>query len=105
MYKHILVPIAPDHGADSASALQAARLLADSDARITALAVADEIPGYVVQQLPEGLLENTRAAMLAALKADLGGVKDVKADVVTGHAARTITDYADTHDADCRIIS
>ncbi|MCB4458390.1 universal stress protein [Leisingera sp. McT4-56] len=105
MYKNILVPIAPDHGADSASALQAARLLADSDARITALTVADEIPGYVVQQLPEGLLENTRAEMLAELKADLGGVAGVKADVVTGHAGRTITDYAEAHGADCIVIA
>ncbi|MEX0301483.1 MAG: universal stress protein [Leisingera sp.] len=105
MYKNILVPIAPDHGADSASSLEAARLLADSDGRITALTVADEIPGYVVQQLPEGLLENTRAEMLTALKADLGGVKDVKADVVTGHAGRTIVDYADAHGADCIVIA
>ncbi|UWQ81798.1 universal stress protein (plasmid) [Leisingera sp. S132] len=105
MYKHILVPIAPDHGANTARPLEAARLLADSDARITALTVADEIPGYVVQQLPKGLLEGTRAEMLAELKADLGGVKDVKADVVTGHAGRTITDYADTHGADCIVIA
>ena len=105
MYKNILVPIAPDHGADSANALEAARLLADSEARITALTVADEIPGYVVQQLPEGLLENTRGEMLAALKADLGGVAGVNADMVTGHAGRTIVDYADAHGADCIVIA
>ncbi|KIC15218.1 universal stress protein [Leisingera sp. ANG-Vp] len=105
MYKHILVPIAPEHGADTARSLEAARLLADGGARITALTVADEIPGYVVQQLPEGLLENTRAEMLTALKADLGGVKDVKADVVTGHAGRTINDYAEAHGADCIVIA
>ncbi|WP_027255925.1 universal stress protein [Leisingera aquimarina] len=105
MYKNILVPIAPDHGADSASSLQVARLLADNDARITALTVADEIPGYVVQQLPEGLLEDTRAEMLTALKSDLGGVKDIKADVVTGHAGRTINDYAEAHGADCIVIA
>ncbi|KIC32306.1 universal stress protein [Leisingera sp. ANG-S5] len=105
MYKHILVPVAPDHGANTARSLEAARLLADSDARITALTVADEIPGYVVQQLPEGLLEGTRAEMLESLKADLGGVTDVKADVVTGHAGRTITDYAEAHGADCIVIA
>ncbi|MFY0312089.1 universal stress protein [Leisingera sp. D0M16] len=105
MYKNILVPIAPDHAANTASALEAAYLLADKDGRITALTVADEIPGYVVQQLPEGLLENTREEMLAALKADLGGVKGVKAEVVTGHAGRTIVDYADAHGADCIVIA
>lgn len=105
MYKHILVPIAPDHGADTARSLEAARLLADSGARITALTVADEIPGYVQHQLPAGLLDTTRAEMLADLKADLGGVAGVTADVVTGHAGRTITDYADAHGADCIVIA
>jgi len=105
MYTNILVPIAPDHGANTASALEAARLMAGNDGRITALTVADEIPGYVVQQLPQGLLENTRAEMLAALKADLGGVKGIKAEVVTGHAGRTITDYADAHGIDCIVIA
>ena len=105
MYKHILVPIAPDHGAETARAMEAARLLLDSSGRITALTVAEAIPGYVAQQLPEGLLAHTRDEMLTALKADLGGVKGVEAKVVSGHAGRTIVDYAKAHGADCIIIA
>lgn len=105
MYKNVLVPIAPDHGANTAAAMEAARLLAGSDGKITALTVAEAIPGYVVQHLPEGLLEHTHDEMLASLKADLGGVKNVKAEVVTGHAGRTIVDYADARGADCIVIA
>lgn len=69
------------------------------------MTVADEIPGYVVQQLPEGLLGDRHARVLAALKADLIEEAGVEAEVVTGHAARNITEFAESHGVDCIVIA
>ncbi|SEO03567.1 Nucleotide-binding universal stress protein, UspA family [Salinihabitans flavidus] len=105
MYKNILVPIAPDHTRDTGKALNVARMLADEGATITALTVIEMIPGYIESQLPAGQLERNRDEMVAWLKAELGGVKDVKAAVVSGHSGRTILDWAAEKEVDCIVIA
>lgn len=105
MYKNILVPIAADHNPDTGRALAAARLLADDGAKITALTVVEEIPPYVASQLPEGQLDHTREEVLIGLKGELGGATDVHPVVVTGHAARSILEYANEHGADCIVVA
>jgi len=105
MYKNILVAIALDHGHDSAGALDVARLLAEKGGSITALNVLEEMPGYVEQYLPEGHFKNRRAEIEAKLKAELGGVADVRPVVVSGHAGTTIVEYAAAHDIDCIVIA
>lgn len=103
MYKHVLVPIAGDQTPTSALAIKAARALADPGAKITALTVLEAIPAMVEVELPEGLLEENRVNLLDALKATVG--EGIESDVVIGHAARTINDYADKHDVDCIVIA
>ena len=105
MYHHIIVPIALDHGPNTAIALQIARALLADDRKITALHVIEAVPSYVAQYLPEGQEEKTRDAVQTALVAELGGVIDVKPAVVTGHAGRTIVEYAQEHGADCIVIA
>ncbi|KGB81886.1 universal stress protein [Rhodovulum sp. NI22] len=105
MYHHIIVPIALDHGPNTATALQIARALLADDGKITALHVIEAVPSYVAQYLPEGQEEKTRDAVQTALVAELGGVIDVKPVVVTGHAGRTIVEYAQEHGADCIVIA
>ncbi|MBC58721.1 MAG: universal stress protein [Confluentimicrobium sp.] len=105
MYHHIIVPIALDHGPNTAIALQIARALLADDGKITALHVIEAVPSYVAQYLPEGQEEKTRDAVQTALVAELGGVIDVKPAVVTGHAGRTIVEYAQEHGADCIVIA
>ncbi|MDY6859622.1 MAG: universal stress protein [Pseudomonadota bacterium] len=105
MYHHIIVPIALDHGPNTATALQIARALLADDGKITALHVIEAVPSYVAQYLPEGQEEKTRDAVQTALVAELGGVIDVKPAVVTGHAGRTIVEYAQEHGADCIVIA
>jgi len=105
MYKNILVPIAPDHSRDTGTALNLARRLLDEGGKITALTVVEAIPGYVAQYLPAGQIERNQAEIEAGLKAELGGAKDVKTDVVTGHSGQTIIDYATEKGVDCIIIA
>ena len=105
MYKKILVAIALDHSPDSGKALDVARLLAEDDATITALNVMEEIPAYVANEIPEELLANRRQEAEAKLKAELGGVTDVKPVVIGGHAGRTIVEIAANGEFDCIVIS
>ncbi len=105
MYKNILVPIALEHERDTGAAMNIAHRLLAEGGKIIALHVMEALPGYATQYLPEGHLENRHGEMMAALKAELGGVKDVTPVVVTGHAGRSITDYAEDHGIDCIVIA
>ena len=105
MYKNILVPIALEHERDTGAAMNIAHRLLAEGGKITALHVMEALPGYATQYLPEGHLENRHGEMMAALKAELGGVMDVTPVVVTGHAGRSITDYAEDHGIDCIVIA
>lgn len=105
MYKHILVPVAPDHPPNSGRAIEIAQSLLDEGGRITAITVVEAIPAYVSQQIPVDVMEGNREGLEAALKAELGGVKGVSTSVVTGHAATTILDQAEMLDVDCIVIA
>ena len=105
MYKNILVPIALEHERDASGALDIARRLLDEGGKITALHVLEALPGYATQYLPEGHQESRHDEMLASLKAELGGIKDVHPVVVTGHSGRTIVEYADDQGIDCIVIA
>ena len=86
-------------------AFEVARLLAEDDATITALHVIEEIPSYAATQIPDEVLIRRRPEAETELKAELGGVANVKPVVVSGHAGRTIVDYAKGSDIDCIVIS
>jgi len=105
MYKNILVPIALDHGPKSGEALAVARELLAEGGKITALTVMEAIPPYVSQYLPAEQEARAREETHSALLAELGGAGDVKVCVVTGHAGRTILDYAEEHGMDLIVIA
>ena len=105
MYKNILVPIALQHERDTGGAMDVAHRLLAEGGQITALHVMEAVPGYASQYLPEGHLESRHAEMQAALKAELGGVMDVKPVVISGHSGRSIVEYAEDHDIDCIVIA
>jgi nucleotide-binding universal stress UspA family protein len=105
MYKNILVPIAADHDPNTAAALNVARALASDGAKITALSVVEAMPGYIVNELPEGQMEKTMAEVKAGLNSDLAGASDVTVEVIEGHSARTILDYADSKAVDCIVMA
>lgn len=105
MYKNILVPIALDHDRDSNEALKIARVLADDDAKITALHVMEEIPSYVAQYLPAGQHAENIAAIKERLSKELEGVEGVVVDVVDGMAGHSIVEYAKQHQVDCIVVA
>jgi len=105
MYKNILVPIALDHARDTGRALEVARRLLSEGGVITALKVIEEIPAYVANYLPQGHAAALEEEIQTELKAELGGVADVKAVVMRGHAGQSIVDYAQAHDVDCIVIA
>jgi nucleotide-binding universal stress UspA family protein len=105
MYENILVATALDHAHDIAAAFDIARALAAGGASLTALHVLEEIPAYAAQYVPAEQAGTRHAEAEARLKAELGGVANVKPVVVSGHPGSTIVDYADDHDIDCIIIA
>ncbi len=105
MYDNILVPIAADHDPKLEEALAIARLLLSEGGRITVLTVIEHMPGFIRSQLPEGQMEETRAALEAGLKQDLAGAGDVDVKIVEGHSARTILDVATQVKAGMIVIS
>ncbi|WP_299865218.1 universal stress protein [uncultured Hoeflea sp.] len=105
MYKNILVAVALDQAHNSAAAFEVARALAAEGASITALHVLEEIPAYVAHYVPVEHAGSRRSEAEAGLKAELGGVADVKPVVMTGHAGPTIVSYAKEHGVDCIVIA
>ena len=105
MYRHVLVPIALDHGAGTDVALDVARLLRDEGGAITALTVLEPVPGFIANELPAGQIERTQTDVLAALKEETDGAEDVKCVVVSGHPGRTIVDFAIENGADCIVVA
>jgi universal stress protein F len=105
MYRNILVPVAPDHKQNTAKAVEIARVLRSNGGTITLLTVIEQVPGYLLQYMPEGQEEKNRAEAEVELKADAGGAKDLKVRAVTGHAGNSITDYAAEMAVDCIVIA
>ena len=106
MYKTIMVPIDLSHADKGKAMIEVAKAYADNDARIIVLNVVEEIPAYVVEQLPSGTLANSRDLA----KAQLQGVVDsatIKCEVIikSGHAYRTILETAEAQKADLIIIA
>ena len=104
MYKNILVPVALDHERDVKAALAVARCLAGEGAKITALTVIENVPSYIMAELPEGQIDRNREAAMEALKGEVGDT-EVNAVAVSGHSARSILDYAEGHGVDCIVIA
>lgn len=103
MYSNILVPVAGDHSGTTDAALAAARALAEEGATITALTVVEAIPTYVAAEIPHDITEEAKAHALAGLREYVG--EGIRAEVVSGHAARTINDFASARGVDCIVIA
>ena len=105
MYKNFLVPVALDKERDVGSAMKIARQLLDEGGKITALHVVEMIPEYVAAQMPDNFQDKRQSEAMASLKAELGGVGDVKVVVVVGHSGQAIQGYAEQHDCDCIVVA
>ena len=105
MYKHILLPMALEYNCHIRNAMEIAHRLLAEGGKITALHVMERVSGQIATYLPKDYQQTRRSEALATLKAELDGIGDAHADVLTGHPGRAIHDYAEQHDCDCIIMT
>ncbi|WP_037308763.1 universal stress protein [Ruegeria halocynthiae] len=103
MYKKILVPMALDHGI-SQHTLQVARALAATGSEIVALHVYEMPQGSVSAYLDKGVVADGFRAAASLLREKTEGLEGVTPEIIKGHTARTIIDYAKDNDCDCIVI-
>ena len=103
MYQKILVPLALNHGIASQT-LAAARALCAEGGQLTALHVYEVPQGSVSAYLREDAIQYGQHAAEKLLRERTEGLEGVTADIVRGHAYRSIIDYAEKGNFDCIVI-
>ncbi len=105
MYKHILIPVLFDERHDTQASYLAARALADEGAKFTVLNVIEAIPAYAASQIPADVLAKSRDQIEKNLKQSAQALPGASTALISGHAGRTIVDYASENDVDCIVIA
>ena len=103
MYKSIIVCLSLDHGISQRALSVADRLQAEGG-RITAVHVFEPVHSAVKLHVKEADIEKARQASEERLIQRLHNSKHVEAVTLVGHAARSVTEYAEKTGADCIII-
>ena len=104
MYRKILVPMALDHGV-SPQTLEIARALCANGGEIIALHVHEAPQGSVTAYLDEAAVKAGFERAQSMLQDKVAGLEGVTPEIVTGHSARTIIDYAKAGGIDCIVIA
>jgi nucleotide-binding universal stress UspA family protein len=103
MYKHIIVPMALDHGIGPNS-LKVARALLEEGGRITALHIYEAPQGMASAYLAEADVKAAYNRAKTTLADRVKDQPDVTPVIIKGHSGRDINDYAAEHKADCIVI-
>ena len=103
MYQNILAPLALDHGI-SEQTLAAAQRLCSEAGQITALHVYELPQGRAHAVLMEQYVTAGLEAAKALLREKTKAFPGIKADIIRGHAYRSIVDYAEKGGFDCIVI-
>jgi len=105
MYSKILVPVVfdPEHTHDEA--LEVAKSISAEGATVTILHVIEELPGYATRYVAGDFIEKSRADVKAKLDDIASELPGAEAMVITGHSARSILEWAETHGNDCIVVS
>jgi nucleotide-binding universal stress UspA family protein len=104
MYKTILVPIDLAHPDLGNEMLGMARKIGGNLCRIAALYVIPDVPGFVANELPTGLLRKQLVQAHAELKA-IAEEAGADSEVLTGHTPTKILEYAENIGADLIVIA
>ena len=105
MYKNILVPVLFDEKHDTQASYLAARALADEGAKFTVLNVMEAIPGYAASQIPADVMAKSRNQIEKNLNQSAQALPGASTVLLSGHAGRTIVDYASDNGIDCIVIA
>lgn len=103
MYKNILVPLALDHGISEIT-LSAAQTLCSEGGKITALHVYEVPRGTVSAFMGEQYIRAGLEAAQKLLIEKTNHIEGVTAEIVRGHAYRSIVEYAEKGGFDCIVI-
>ncbi len=103
MYRKILVPMALDHGV-SPETLKIASALKAEGGEVVALHVHEAAQGSVRAYLDDDAVKQGLARARKALEDKVRDIEGISTELVSGHTARTIIDYADANDVDCIVI-
>ncbi len=106
MYKSILVPIDLANAEKSQPMIEIARKLGGEGSQILLLNVVEEVPSWIANELPEGILEKSRQSARSELKAMVNAsVIKAKVEVRSGHPYKTILNVAEEVGTDLIIIA
>ncbi len=103
MYKHILVPMALDHGIADIT-MQIARTLLAEGGQITALHVHEAPNNSVGAYVDESVMKNAFSRAETEMNQRVADMDGVQAVTVQGHSGRTIVDTATSLKADCIVL-
>jgi nucleotide-binding universal stress UspA family protein len=106
MYKSILVPIDLANVEKSKPMIEVARKLGAEGSRIILLNVVEEVPSWIANELPAGILEKSSQSSRSELKAMANAaVIKVEVEIRSGHPYKTILTVADEMGTDLIIIA
>ncbi|WP_166416008.1 universal stress protein [Cochlodiniinecator piscidefendens] len=104
MYKHILVPVAPDHVNDCDAQLDVARRLLDEGGKISVLSVLEELPSYIGSYFSKEQLKESIATFGNELKTVMPS-DHITTHVLSGHPTNSVLNWAEKNNADCIIVA
>lgn len=103
MYNKILVPMALDHGV-SEQTIKVAQGLSGGSGEIIALHVYEAPQRSVAAYLDEAAVKESMELAKSNLAEKTAKYAGVRAELVQGHSARTIIDYAADNGIDCIVM-
>jgi nucleotide-binding universal stress UspA family protein len=106
MYKTILIPIDPAHGAKGEAMINVARSMGGEDTQVLLLSVVEGVPSYIEAQIPREIIDKTKESAETALEdiAKTAGLK-ARTEVRSGQAHNVILAFAEEVGADLIIVA
>jgi nucleotide-binding universal stress UspA family protein len=103
MYRKILVPMALDHGV-AAETVKVAQALLEEGGQIRALHVHEAPNSSATAFIDEDVIHQAVERARGRLEARAMELGDLPHTLLTGHAARSIVDYAKREGVDCIVL-
>ena len=103
MYNKIIVALGLDHGHGS-RAMETARRLKSSGGKIYAVHVVEPVPGFASYYLPPDHEQEVQKTVKAEIAERVGDQDDAEVVILSGAPGRTLTEFAESVDADCIIV-
>jgi nucleotide-binding universal stress UspA family protein len=104
MYNNILIPVALGHGIDVKNAITIARRLQADGAKITLVAVLEDIPSYVAEYAVVKPAAHIKSDLKDRLRAITKDQDNLEVVVMSGKPGVAIPDLAQETDADLIVI-